>query len=47
MLVIVLGVGHAVLTDGALDEAGTAVLVALGAVGLTAAVVRVVGTARD
>jgi predicted ferric reductase len=46
-LVIVLGVGHAVLTDGALDEVGTAVLVALGAFGLAAAVIRVVGTARD
>jgi 3-phenylpropionate/trans-cinnamate dioxygenase ferredoxin reductase subunit len=45
-LVIVLGVGHAVLTDGALDDAGTAVLLVLGAVGLVAAVVRVVVTAR-
>jgi hypothetical protein len=33
-LVIVLGLGHAVLTDGALDGAGTAVLLALGAAGL-------------
>jgi predicted ferric reductase len=31
---IALGVGHAVLTDGALDGAGTAVLLALGAAGL-------------
>ena len=33
-LVLVLGVGHAVLTDGALDGAGTPVLLALGAVGV-------------
>jgi len=33
-LVIVLGLGHAVLTDGALDGAGTAVLLALGGIGL-------------
>jgi predicted ferric reductase len=46
-LVIVLGIGHAVLTDGALDEAGTVVLLALGAVGLVAALVRLVGTARS
>jgi predicted ferric reductase len=31
---IALGVGHAVLTDGALDGAGTALLLALGAAGL-------------
>jgi len=31
---IALGIGHAVLTDGALDGAGTAVLLALGAAGL-------------
>jgi len=31
---ISLGIGHAVLTDGALDGAGTAVLLALGAAGL-------------
>ncbi len=34
VVVIALGLGHAVLTDGALDGAGTAVLLALGAVGL-------------
>ena len=34
VLVIVLGIGHAVLTDGALDGAGTAVLLVLGVVGL-------------
>jgi predicted ferric reductase len=31
VVVIVLGFGHAILTDGALDAAGTVVLVALGA----------------
>lgn len=31
---VVLGVGHAVLTDGALDEVGTPVLLAFGAIGL-------------
>lgn len=34
VVVIALGVGHAVLTDGALDDAGTSVLLILGAVGL-------------
>lgn len=34
LLVILLGIGHAMLTDGALDGAGTALLVALGALGL-------------
>ena len=34
VVVIALGLGHAVLTDGALDDAGTAVLVLLGALGL-------------
>ena len=34
VLVLVLGVGHAVLTDGALDEAGTPLLIGLGALGL-------------
>ena len=34
IVVIVLGLGHAVLTDGALDGAGTAVLLVLGGVGL-------------
>jgi len=33
-LVIALGIGHAVLTDGALDGAGTPTLLVLGAVGL-------------
>ena len=33
-VVITLGFGHAVLTDGALDGAGTPVLLAFGAVGL-------------
>jgi len=36
VVVIGLGIGHAVLTDGALDGAGTAVLLACGAVGLLA-----------
>lgn len=34
VVVITLGFGHAILTDGALDDAGTTVLVVLGAVGL-------------
>lgn len=34
VVVIALGIGHAVLTDGALDDAGTAVLLLLGAIGL-------------
>jgi len=34
VVVLALGIGHAVLTDGALDGAGTAVLLALAAVGL-------------
>ena len=34
VLVIVLGLGHAVLTDGALDGLGTPVLLAFGAVGV-------------
>jgi predicted ferric reductase len=36
LVVITLGIGHAVLTDGALDGAGTIVLLSLGAVGLVA-----------
>ena len=36
VVVIALGIGHAVLTDGALDDAGTPVLLLLGAVGLLA-----------
>ena len=34
VVVIALGIGHAVLTDGALDGAGTPVLLALAAFGL-------------
>jgi predicted ferric reductase len=34
VLVVVLGIGHAVLTDGALDGAGTPVLLAFGAAAL-------------
>jgi predicted ferric reductase len=34
VVVIVLGLGHALLTDGALDGFGTAVLIAFGAAGL-------------
>lgn len=34
VVVITLGIGHAVLTDGALDGAGTTVLLSLGALGL-------------
>ena len=34
VVVIALGIGHAILTDGALDDAGTAVLLALGVIGL-------------
>jgi predicted ferric reductase len=34
VLVLVLGIGHAVLTDGALDGAGTPLLLGLGALGL-------------
>ena len=34
LVVIALGIGHAILTDGALDDAGTAVLLILGAIGL-------------
>jgi predicted ferric reductase len=34
VVVIALGIGHAVLTDGALDGTGTPVLVVLGAIGL-------------
>ncbi len=34
VLVLVLGVGHAVLTEGALDGAGTPLLLGLGAVGV-------------
>ena len=34
LVVIVLGLGHAVLTDGALDDAGTPVLLGLAALGV-------------
>lgn len=34
VVVIALGIGHAVLTDGALDDGGTVVLLACGAIGL-------------
>jgi len=34
IVAITLGIGHAILTDGALDGAGTKVLVVLGALGL-------------
>jgi 3-phenylpropionate/trans-cinnamate dioxygenase ferredoxin reductase subunit len=34
VVVIALGIGHAVLTDGALDDAGTPVLLGLGVIGL-------------
>ena len=34
VVVLALGIGHAVLTDGALDGAGTTVLLLLGALGL-------------
>jgi DMSO/TMAO reductase YedYZ heme-binding membrane subunit len=36
LLVIVLGFGHALLTDGALDGAGTVAMLAFAAVGITA-----------
>lgn len=39
VLVIVLGVGHAILTDGALDSTGTVVLTALAVTGLAATAV--------
>jgi DMSO/TMAO reductase YedYZ heme-binding membrane subunit len=45
-LVVALGVGHAVLTDGALDGVGTVVLLALGALGLAGAAVQVVRSLR-
>lgn len=34
VMAITLGIGHAILTDGALDDAGTKVLAILGALGL-------------
>ena len=42
-VVLVLGVGHAVLTDGALDDSGTALLLALGAAGRPGRAVRLRG----
>ena len=45
-LVVVLGVGHAVLIQGALDGWGTAVLLALGALGAVGVVVRSVTVLR-
>lgn len=46
-LSIGLGVGHAVLTDGALDEEGTVVLLTLGIVGVSGAVTRLVRTVHQ
>ena len=46
MLVVVLGVGHAVLTDGALDGIGTPVLLALGAAALAGIAYATVRRAR-
>ena len=45
-LVVALGVGHAVLTDGALDGVGTVVLLVLGGLGLAGAAVQVVRSLR-
>ncbi len=45
-LVIVLGFGHAILTDGALDGAGTAVLLGLGALALGAVAAAYVARTR-
>ena len=45
-LVLVLGVGHAVLTEGALDGAGTPLLLGLGAVGVLGVGAALVGDAR-
>ena len=46
VLVLVLGVGHAVLTDGALEGAGTPLLVGLGALGLVGIAAAIVLDAR-
>ena len=46
VLVIVLGFGHALLTDGALDGAGTLALLAFGGVGLAAIPVAFAARAR-
>ncbi len=45
-LVLVLGVGHAVLTEGALDGAGTPLLVGLGVVGVLGVGAALAGDAR-
>jgi predicted ferric reductase len=45
-LVLVLGVGHAVLTEGALDGTGTPLLLGLGAVGVLGVGAALVGDAR-
>ena len=45
-LVIALGFGHAILTDGALDGAGTAVLLGLGALALGAVAAAYVARTR-
>ncbi len=47
VLVVVLGVGHAVLTDGALDGPGTPVLLALGAAALGGIAYAAVRRARE
>jgi predicted ferric reductase len=46
LLVVVLGVGHAVLTDGALDGAGTPLLLGLGALGVVGIGAAVAADAR-
>ncbi len=46
LVVVVLGVGHAVLTEGALEGAGTPVLLALGAVGAAGILARAGRDAR-
>lgn len=45
-LAVALGVGHAVLTDGALDEEGTAVLLTLGILGVGGVAARLRRTLR-
>jgi predicted ferric reductase len=45
-LVLVLGVGHAVLTEGALDGLGTLLLLGLGAVGVLGVGAALLGDAR-
>ncbi|GAA4913376.1 hypothetical protein EV188_110153 [Actinomycetospora succinea] len=46
-LVVVLGVGHAILIQGALDGWGTVVLLALGGLGVVGVVVRLVAVLRS